>query len=249
MKNRNLWKSSKFIGTKKGLRASRNSKEVWVYSRLMVDIIAKLYERLIPKHVTGKLLDLGCGKVPLYDVYQSYIDENICVDIETPTDEVSHLDIVTDLNEPLPLKDNDFDTIILSDVLEHIRNPDALWLEMNRVLKTKGIIIMNVPFFYWIHAHPHDYFRYTKSALESMAEISHFKIIDIQPVGGAPEVVTDIFAKNVMHIRYVGVLLSILSQRITWWFIRTRLGKKISNVTSENFPFGYYLVAEKKANP
>ena len=80
MKNIEKWTPSKFVISNGKLKASRNKNEVGISSRLMIDLIALLYDEYIPKYVKGNLVDLGCGKVPLYAVYKNYIDENICVD-------------------------------------------------------------------------------------------------------------------------------------------------------------------------
>ncbi len=69
MKNKNLWSPSKYIFRNGRLIASRNSKEVSISSRLIADIVAQNYEMIIKNHVKGRLIDLGCGKVPLYQAY------------------------------------------------------------------------------------------------------------------------------------------------------------------------------------
>jgi SAM-dependent methyltransferase len=40
------------------------------------------------------------------------------------------LDFECDLTKPLPFADGEFDTIILSDVLEHVPQPERLWSEI-----------------------------------------------------------------------------------------------------------------------
>lgn len=68
MRAKEQWKPSKYIYNKGRLMGSRDINEVNVGSRLMCDLIAKVYDENIKKFVKGKLLDLGCGKVPLYIV-------------------------------------------------------------------------------------------------------------------------------------------------------------------------------------
>ena len=143
MKNRDFWKPSKFIYVKNKLRGSKNIKYVSISSRLIADIIAGFYDKYLKSHIKGVLLDLGCGKVPLYEAYKSYIDNNICVDW---TNSSQHIDFIADLNNKLTFNNSSFNTIILSDVLEHIKEPNLLWSEMNRILKINGKVIMNVPF-------------------------------------------------------------------------------------------------------
>jgi SAM-dependent methyltransferase len=245
MKNKDIWKPSKFVYKKGRLIASRDSNEVNVSSRLIGDIIARFYDENIPKYCTGKLLDLGCGKVPLYHKYNNYINENICVDWGNTLHANPYLDFESDLNEKLALPDNEFDTIILSDVLEHIRRPEILWKEMYRVIKAEGKLIMNIPFYYWLHEQPHDYFRYTKYALKSMAEEEGFKILLLESYGGVPEILTDLFAKVIHKTPIIGYTSAALIQKLTSFFLTTKMGLKISEKTRNHFPFGYFMILTK----
>ena len=108
------------------------------------------------------------------------------------------------MTKELPFDDNEFDTIILSDVLEHIPVPEQLWNEMTRILAHNGKIIMNVPFYYWLHEEPYDYYRYTEFALRRYVEMSALNLILLEPLGGAPEVMADIFAKNISLLPKLG---------------------------------------------
>ena len=148
MRNRDKWRPSKYIYQNGKLIASRDPKEVGVGSRLIVDLIAEIYDNNLRQHARGKLLDLGCGKVPLFSAYKDYVTDNICVDWENTLHKNEYLDSECDLTKTLPFKDGEFDTIILSDVLEHIPQPEHLWKEMSRSLSIGGKIIINVPFYY-----------------------------------------------------------------------------------------------------
>lgn len=245
MQNQEKWKPSKFIYKNGKLRASKDAKEVNIGSRLNVELIADFYQRNLRLHAKGKLLDLGCGKVPLYAAYKEFIADNICVDWSNTFHKNEYLDYELDLTKKLPFNDNEFDTIILSDVLEHIPVPELLWVEMTRILTMNGKIIMNVPFYYWLHEQPHDYYRYTEFALRRFAQNCGLRLVQLEPTGGAPEIMTDIFAKNILRLPKLGRSLSLIAQWVTLRFIRTKLGKRISVATSSNFPLGYFLVAEK----
>ena len=221
MRNKEKWKSSKYIYKKGNLIASRDPREVGVGSRLLADLIADNYDKNLRQHAKGKLLDLGCGKVPFFAAYREFVKDNICVDWGNTFHKSEYLDYEIDLNNKLPFSDNEFDTIILSDVLEHIPLPQQLWTEMARILSRNGIIIMNVPFFYWIHDLPYDYYRYTEFALRRFVDISGLKLIKLESIGGIPEVVTDIFAKNILRLPKIGRPLALFAQWLTLGFIRT----------------------------
>ena len=204
--------------------ASRDTREVAVSSRLHADLVARWYDLYIRQFVRGRLLDLGCGKIPLFEVYRNFVTENVCADWGNSLHKNAHLDVECDLTQRLPFADGEFDTIILSDVLEHIPEPGQLWREMSRVLSADGRILMNVPFFYWLHEQPHDYYRYTEYALERFADSAGMRITHLTAIGGAPEIMADIFAKNVAAIRWIGKPLAVMAQAVAGAFVSTSLG-------------------------
>lgn len=247
MKNKDKWKASKFVYRKGRLTASRNLQEVNAGSRLVADLIAVLYGTYIPRYAKGKLIDLGCGKVPLFEAYEKYVTESICVDWGNTLHKSEYLDYEWDLTKKMPFKDGEFDTLILSDVLEHMPQPEKLWQEMSRLLAPKGKVILNVPFSYALHEEPHDYYRYTEHALIRFAEQSDFRILVLKPIGGTPEVLADLLAKHLQFVPLIGRSLAIIIQYLTYAFVRTSIGKKLSEQTSKKYPFGYFMVAERKA--
>ena len=245
MKNRDTWKPSKYVYRNGKLIASRDPKEVGIGSRLITNLIAEFYNNNLQQHAKGRLLDLGCGEVPLFHAYKDHVTDNICVDWENTPHKNVHLDFECDLTKTLPFQNEEFDTIILSDVLEHIAQPEHLWAEMFRILSTDGKVIMNVPFYYWLHETPHDYYRYTAFALQRFVEISGLKLIQLDCIGGAPEIMADIFAKNILRVPKIGHSLALFSQYLIFAFIKTKFGNKVSAATKANFPLGYFLVAQK----
>ena len=245
MRNADQWIPSKFVYRKGRLRASRDRKALVIASRVIADLVAGFYADAIPKYAKGRLVDLGCGRVPLYGTYKDHITESICVDWGNTMHPNPYLDQEQDLNVPLALPDASFDTIILSDVLEHIRKPEELLNEMYRVLRPGGHVLMNVPFYYGLHEQPFDYFRYTRFALISMTEDAGYTVVSLESVGGVPEILADLISKSVHPFGPVGRFTAGVIQGLTGWFIRTWPGRKISALTAGNFPYGYTLVLRK----
>jgi SAM-dependent methyltransferase len=245
MKNRNKWQPSKYVYKNGKLIASRDRHEVGIGSRLITDLVAGFYDKNLKQYAKGKLLDLGCGKVPLYIAYRDLVADNICVDWENTPHKNEYLDCECDITRVLPFENEEFDTIILSDVLEHVPQPEHLWKEMTRILSTDGKIMMNVPFFYWLHERPYDYYRYSEFALRRFVECCGLRLVRLDSIGGSQEVIADILAKNIQFFPLVGEGLAIFIQYITMFFVKTPLGRKMSKKTSQFFPLGYFLVAEK----
>lgn len=249
MQNKEKWASGKYVIRNGRLRASRDTSKLKTASRLVTDLVAARYDKAIRTYARGDLIDLGCGEVPLFLAYRDRVSSITCVDWPATPHKIDHLDHELDLTERLPFPDNSFSTIILSDVLEHIPEPGHLWSEMHRILVPGGVAIINVPFLYWVHEAPHDYYRYTEYALQRFAENTNFKIISLESIGGLPEVLADLIAKKPRVIPVIGHLFrkstSILIQKITWVFVHS-LGKSLSRKTAKRFPLGYFMVVEKQ---
>jgi SAM-dependent methyltransferase len=249
VKNRDHWKPSKYRFRKDRLRASRDPSQVAIGSWLITDAIAESYGVSIPRYVVGKLIDLGCGNAPLFEAYRRYATDIVWVDWADSLHRNHDLDVEVDLNGPLPFATGEFDTIILSDVLEHIGSPEHLFVEMARILAPRGRILMNVPFLYWIHESPNDYYRFTEFALRRLAEVSGLEVIELRPLGGSPEVVADMLAKQLQAIPAAGEFLAWSAQAAAKAFRATGIGGRVSERSGQAFPLGYFMVAERPATP
>lgn len=247
MKNQDSWNPTKYVQKNGELKASLKKGGVGYSSLLIASLTAKFYNSNLKMYAQGILLDLGCGNVPLFGTYRNYVDKTVCVDWNNTFHKNDFVDYYVDLNKELPFEESSFDTVLLSDVLEHIKEPTSLWKEINRILKQGGHLILNVPFHYWIHEQPYDYYRYTKAALEYFAEESNFEILILEELGGGIEVLTDFHSKIICpKIPLIGKELAIVIQKLNLFFLKTGVGKKMLRNTSKSFALCYGLVAKKK---
>jgi len=241
MKNRETWAATKFTWRKGNLQGDRSGRWVSPGSLLIVDLIGDWYRRVIPVSSSGDFLDLGCGRAPLYCVYKSHASTITCVDwINSPHD-IGHIDISADLNEALPLPSSSFDTILVSDVLEHIAKPWVVWSEISRIMRPSGKVIGNVPFLYWVHESPHDYHRYTEHALRRYAKDNGFEG-EIEIIGGLCDVLADIFSKVICRVPLIGSSLARLVSFMAYLFGRTTIGRRVRVRTGAFFPLAYAFV-------
>lgn len=245
MKSPERWRPTKYVTVNGTARGSRDEREVNPASRLIADRVAAFYDRAIPRYAHGRLLDLGCGKAPLYGLYRAYVDGVTCVDWAESRHENPHLDLFHDLNRPLPLRSAAFDTVILSDVLEHIREPVALMREISRCLVPGGVLLLNVPFFYWLHELPHDFFRYTRYSLEYLSSEVGLQPISLVATGGLPEILADVASKSCVQVPYIGKGIAAATQYAVGNLTRTGPGRRLSTKTAEHFPLGYAMVARR----
>ena len=245
MRNADRWVPSKYVWRHGRLVASRDPGEVGIGSRLIADCVAAFYARELPRVARGRLIDLGCGKAPLYGVYRGHVDSVVCVDWPQSVHTSPYLDHEVDLSQPLPFPDASFETVLLSDVLEHLPSPEHLWQEIARILSPGGRLLLNVPFMYGIHEAPQDYARYTEFALHRFAVQVGMELEHIQPVGGSLHVLADLLAKHFVQIPILGALLARVTQGSAAYFGRTGAGQRVTGMTAARFTLGYFLIARK----
>lgn len=156
------------------------------------------------KYARGRLLDIGCGNKPYKSLFNNVINEYIgcdivqssrnCVDVICPSDKLS-------------FEEGVFDTVLSTQVIEHVENPAALLGEAFRVLKKDGVIIVSGPFFWHLHEEPYDFFRFTKYGFETLFKNAGFKIVEIKPSGGKWTTIAQLFL-NVIYSSF---------KRKRWW--------------------------------
>ena len=245
MKNVEAWRPSKFVPVKGHWQPSSDPHELRRASRLFASILCELYPGLLDRHATGRLLDHGCGKVPLYGMYRDLVSEVVCIDWSASLHGTEHVDQIVDLNGPLPFPAESFDTILSNDVMEHIKEPDTAWSEMARVLRPQGKLIVSVPFLYGVHEAPHDYQRWTAFKLRAFCDANGLKVLELQPYGGGLEVVLDIVGKHLdLH-----PVLSAFHLSLAKLLRSIGLITAVSERRKEMFPLGYWIVAQKEPFP
>lgn len=245
VRNADQWQPSKFEPHAGRWRATRDRALVGPGSRLYVELLARALQAAIADHARGRLADLGCGDVPLYGMYRTQVQEAVCVDWGQSRHRINHIDFECDINQPLPFEGASFDTLVLSDVLEHLCEPQALWMEMARVLRPHGKVICSVPFFYWLHECPHDYYRYTEFALRRFASQSSMQVLTLQPLGGSIEVMADLLAKHLVRVPGLGIPAALGLQALALRWALSRSGRRTISKTSQYFPLGYLMVAQR----
>ena len=84
-----------------------------------------------------------------------------------------------------PLDDASGDLLLATETLEHVPDPARFLTEAYRCLKTRGQILLTVPFAARWHFIPHDYWRYTPSCLRRLLEAAGFADVQVYARGNA----------------------------------------------------------------
>jgi SAM-dependent methyltransferase len=125
----------------------------------------------------GRLLDIGCGNMPYKSIFDHKVNEYVGLDIHNPL-----ADIRADfLKARIPK--SSYDTVLCTQVLEHIYDPNRCMSKIHSVLKKGGVVILTAPFMGSLHETPHDYYRFTKYSLDYLFKKFGFRIMYIHEQG------------------------------------------------------------------
>jgi SAM-dependent methyltransferase len=192
----------------------------------------------------GRLLDFGCGSKP----YRSLIaaDEYIGLDIEQTghSHKNEHIDVYYD-GKNIPFSDNQFDVVFSSEVFEHIFNLDEILMEIHRVIKVGGYLVITLPFVWDEHEIPYDFARYTSYGISHLLERLGFRIVKLTKTGNYVEVLFQMLAayinQSILPVKVRKILAPIFVAPII--LVGIALSKILPN--NSNLYLNNVIVAQK----
>jgi SAM-dependent methyltransferase len=132
----------------------------------------------------GNLLDVGCGAQPMRTLLSSEIHY---LGIDTTDAEANFGYSVPDTRyftgDRWPVEDGWADTILCTETLEHVPDSLPFLREAFRCTKPGGKLLLTVPFAARWHFIPHDYWRFTPTALTKLLHDAGFGQIEIYARG------------------------------------------------------------------
>lgn len=189
--------------------------------------------------IQGRVLDVGGGK------HQDYLEflymgmgDNVSVDTVDITLRGQNGQSVDFEKNPLPFGEATFNQVLAFNVFEHIYNYHFLMSEVRRVLKGKGQLIGFVPFLVNYHPDPHDYFRYTKQALQKILESNGFHNVQVREVGKGP------FAVNYNNLMlFLPLIMRVIV--LPFSYFADTLFLLLRPKVCEQYPLGYIFIGQK----
>lgn len=137
------------------------------------------YNALKSIDLPGSVLDLGGSRMSGYHELIGGKPTYTVVNI----DDYYGYDLKFNVEDKFPINDGSYDHVLCLNLLEHVFNYRHVLSESHRVMKTGGLFVSVTPFSMPVHGCPHDYFRYTDSALRKMLEEAGFTVERLEPMG------------------------------------------------------------------
>lgn len=234
---------------RKGRRYTINSKVTSsiLINQLHIDLLVH-YKR----YISGKLLDAGCGEKPYSLLYERLVEEGTGCDVKTCVHDQQAIDVFASV-DCLPFQDEAFDTILCTNVLEHVAEAGDGFRELSRCLKHEGFLILSVPFLYPLHEAPHDYYRYTFYGLRHQMEINGLEIKKAVPLGGPgflAAVYAHLFVTKMIRFRVIQKCNCIVQKGFYHVYKKTVFKKLCRGGVEDKLHLvlsaGYFMIAKKK---
>jgi len=143
-----------------------------------LNITREVINKLLP-YVEGRVLDLGAGSAKYKDILLKKATDYVACDVQYN----KNINVICDVAN-LVFPAESFDTVISTQVLEHVKNPFVVVSEIKKVLKPGGCAIITVPFMIPYHPDPHDNFRFSKEGLETLVKSQNFEVVESGIYGG-----------------------------------------------------------------
>ncbi|MFC1590829.1 glycosyltransferase, partial [Candidatus Omnitrophota bacterium] len=161
----------------------------------------------------GKILDVGCGSSQTLRMFKDIIGLDISIN------KLRHIrkygkGLVGGTIFALPFKNESFDCVVCSEVIEHVPVDEKVFIELTRVLKVRGILVLGTPDYgrmlwriveimykYLVpggYANQH-ISHYSRNTLLGTLKRYGYNILDHKYVGGAEFIVKAVKEQNFIH--------------------------------------------------
>jgi SAM-dependent methyltransferase len=148
-------------------------------------------------NISSSVLDFGCGSKP-YESLFTNATSYTGVDLEATghNHSYSKVDVFYD-GKTLPFEDSQFDAVVSFEVFEHVFNLPEVLLEINRVTKASGYLLISIPFAWQEHEQPYDFARYTSFGIAHILNNAGYEVVKTK------KTTTHLLAAFQMFITYI----------------------------------------------
>lgn len=160
----------------------------WSQTKIAYEFESRAVAGAAKAHARGRLIDLGCGTKPYAETFAPYVASHFGVDYGDTSEmhygAATKADLMVN-GSKTGLPSDSFETILCTQVLEHVFETEDFIAECHRLLAKGGKGIFTIPLLWQLHAEPNDFYRFTSFAIRRLFENQGFRIVELRPTGGA----------------------------------------------------------------
>jgi len=203
----------------------------------------------------SKLLDAGCGPQIYRDAcaqleyrgqdFGAYVPGGDGAGLQASTFNYGKLDYACDI-WIIPEKDAIFDAVLCTEVLEHVPYPRETIVELARLLKPGGVLILTVPFACLPHMSPYFFSSgYSQEFYKHVFAQCGLQTEEMTPCGNGFYYVGQELVRLRAAIRNP-VLRALYLASIAFVLLLMRMiGASSTGPRADALPFGYFILARK----
>lgn len=193
--------------------------------------------------MSGRVLDYGCADMP----YRRFFEANVeFVGADLPGN--PHAMLVLNPDATVPVADASFDSVLSTQVLEHVADPALYLSECFRVLRPGGRLLLSTHGIFVYHPDPVDYWRWTCAGLRHVVETAGLEVEQFEGIIGLTatglQLVQDSLYYSVRVPQRVKPALAFVMQALVAFADRAQT-QASSDLNAQVFA----LVARKPAGP
>jgi SAM-dependent methyltransferase len=196
--------------------------------------------RELSYHIVGRTLDVGAGEINRYGKYFEASEYLRMDPIAAPG-----IDIVGSAYE-IPFPEDSFDSVVSTQVFEHLADPIKAATEIRRVLRKGGCVLVTIPQVAPLHDEPGDYFRYTNHGLQAL--FGDFELIEMKRCGNYRATIAE------LHICYWcdtwklhdRPFIGRIAGKLISWYGRYMLWRDTDSPASQLHTIGWCAVFKKR---
>ncbi len=177
--------------------------------------------RAMEQFLRGRVLVVGAGDSPFRKHILRLAQHYDTLDREVRGQPPTYLADAQDMNI---IPRNTYDTVVCLQVLEHLSDLQKALLEMARVMKPSGHLILSAPHLSRLHEEPLDFFRFTEYGLRTLLEKAGLHVEWQEHYAGLVSFLTHqlstVIVVGVWRIPVVNRLVLILNE---WLIVRPSL--------------------------
>lgn len=163
--------------------------------------LKEILKKALPEYCSGRVVDVGSGHAKYRHLIKAFSTSYTTVDNLSSDDQFRGSDFKPDVIssvDAMPFQDEEFTTVICTEVLEHVEDPFKVVGEVARILKPGGYAIISSGWMAPYHKEPDDYWRFSVAGYKVLCSKNNLEFVRFYKKGGFFTVILYFINRNIV---------------------------------------------------